>query len=132
MTFDWHEYSALAGCLYNGNLKEASEEARFRSAISRAYYAAYCSARNHIRAHTKPPLAPGWDGHRAVAEWFKSQQDPESKQIGQDLLNLLESRQKADYRDALPFPDPRMATALWVKTAQLILDGLQKLPRRNP
>ena len=132
MTFDWHEYSALAGCLYNGNLKQASEEARFRSAISRAYYAAYCSARNYIRTNAKRPLARDWDGHRAVSEWFRCQQDPESQQIGQDLLNLLESRNKADYRDALPFPDPRKATFFWVETAQLILQALRNLPKRRP
>jgi len=45
MAFDWNEYLNLAAFL-KGDKVNYLPEAGIRSAISRAYYAAYCHARN--------------------------------------------------------------------------------------
>ena len=48
MSFDWSDYLNVARELAGHPNVEPGEEARFRSAISRAYYTALCCARNHL------------------------------------------------------------------------------------
>jgi uncharacterized protein (UPF0332 family) len=47
MTFDWREYLTLAENLCTNSHTFPNQEACFRVAISRAYYAAFCTARNY-------------------------------------------------------------------------------------
>ena len=68
MKFDWCEYIKLAEEMANlaaststGNgstddTKSGKIEARLRSSISRAYYAAYCIARNYLRDVLNDPI----------------------------------------------------------------------------
>jgi len=49
MTFDWSEYLKLAQELAGQTVSPANEEAKLRSSVSRAYYAAFCKARNYLR-----------------------------------------------------------------------------------
>ena len=49
MSFDWKEYLNLAYFLSGRREKTYSPEGGYRSAVSRAYYAAFCYARNHAR-----------------------------------------------------------------------------------
>jgi len=48
MLFDWSKYLNLARFLHTGNTTY-NQEAAYRSAVSRAYYAAFCYARNFAR-----------------------------------------------------------------------------------
>jgi uncharacterized protein (UPF0332 family) len=50
MAFNWHEYLVLAQFLQsNGsNLGQVTQESAYRSAVSRAYYAAFCHSRDII------------------------------------------------------------------------------------
>jgi hypothetical protein len=47
MPFDWREYLNLARQLAGLQGSDYSQEAVERSAVSRAYYAAFCWARNY-------------------------------------------------------------------------------------
>ena len=49
MTFDWAEYLNVAGELAAIPFRPSIAEAKQRSAISRAYYAAFGKARVHLR-----------------------------------------------------------------------------------
>ncbi|MDF0552110.1 hypothetical protein [Kamptonema sp. UHCC 0994] len=49
MKFNWSEYLALAQQLAGKSQISATQESRLRSAISRAYYAAFIQARNYLR-----------------------------------------------------------------------------------
>jgi hypothetical protein len=49
MPFDWKEYLALARALQQQAGSAPNPEAVFRSALSRAYYGAFCYARNYAR-----------------------------------------------------------------------------------
>jgi hypothetical protein len=49
MPFDWHDYLDLARWLEANTPPGTSDEAAKRTAISRAYYAAFCYARNYAR-----------------------------------------------------------------------------------
>ena len=46
MSFDWADYLKLAEALTQSLTVPGPEEAALRAAMSRAYYAAFCSARN--------------------------------------------------------------------------------------
>ena len=49
MSFNWSEYLGLAQQLAGKAQISATRESRLRSAISRAYYAAFILARNYLR-----------------------------------------------------------------------------------
>lgn len=51
MAFDWGEFLDLADFLAGNEAARYTSEAASRSAISRAYYAAFCHARNHARTY---------------------------------------------------------------------------------
>jgi uncharacterized protein (UPF0332 family) len=50
MSFNWYEYFDLAQFLHtNGNnLTKVTQESAYRSAVSRAYYVAFCHAREYV------------------------------------------------------------------------------------
>lgn len=102
--FDWSKYLDLAKELANSNSEE-SNEAKLRSSISRAYYAAFCKARIYLRDIEKDPrLQPNRNltvdnVHRYVIEEFRSKKEKELVQIGENLARLRRHRNNADYED---------------------------------
>lgn len=76
------------------------EEARLRSAISRAYYAAFWHARSVL--HHEGERLSRFDAHQAVIELFRS--SPYRTRKGAHLDLLRTERNLADYRRALPVP----------------------------
>jgi hypothetical protein len=57
MAFDWREYLALAKWLQTNTTPGMSDECARRTAIGKAYYAAFGYARNHAR-ESSGPFAP--------------------------------------------------------------------------
>jgi len=57
MSFDWADYLTLAQELADQAASSQSTEAKLRSAISRAYYAAFCKESNHLRTNGQLPAA---------------------------------------------------------------------------
>jgi hypothetical protein len=49
MNFEWAEYLNLAKELAGQTVSRAGQQARFGAAMSRAYDAAFCKCRNHLR-----------------------------------------------------------------------------------
>jgi uncharacterized protein (UPF0332 family) len=91
MPFDWPEYLRLAEEL----AQRQSDEAALRSAISRAYYAAFCCACNYLR-QKGIPVPQGEGSHDRVWKSFKG--------LGRTLSNVPEKgdrlkrqRVEADY-----------------------------------
>jgi len=73
MNFDWSEYSNIASELAGQATASSSAEAKKRGAISRAYYAAFCSARNHLRDKEHDRNIPvGGEAHGYVRKQFKT------------------------------------------------------------
>ncbi len=95
MSFDWSQYIELAENLISqaqgGNL----DHALFRSSISRAYYGAFCLARNKVADYDGE--AHRTDTHRYVRESFLDSTAYEAMQVGHKLNNLLRQRKNADY-----------------------------------
>lgn len=71
MPFNWREYLNLAQSLQGHSGGGFLQEAAFRCAVSRAYYAAFCHARNFAR--DKQSFVPFYDArdHRELKEHFK-------------------------------------------------------------
>lgn len=101
MTFDWSEYLELAQELAGDGAGSPNEEAKLRSSISRAYYAAFCKARNHLRDIDGYQISRHANVHKHVRDQFKDSSDKSRKKIGTDLDRLRKRRNKADYDDVV-------------------------------
>ncbi|HEY9630086.1 MAG TPA: hypothetical protein V6C84_22560 [Coleofasciculaceae cyanobacterium] len=101
MSFNWEEYLHLAEELTGIANSIAGEEARLRSTISRAYYAAFIRARNYLRIHLDIDLPRNGDVHRYVREYFDRSSNELHRMIANDLARLRISRNRADYDDIM-------------------------------
>ncbi len=101
MSFSWGDYHTLATTLVTQSTSLGSEDACLRSAISRAYYAAFVSARNLGRDRGYfVPTGRGTD-HGLVRNYFRFHRDRRFRAIGANLDRLLQDRAKADYDDVV-------------------------------
>ena len=93
--FDWAEFLTLAESLAKGG-----DEARFRTAVSRAYYFAFHLAE---RAATRslsytPPSAGMGSSHDALWRALCGSSVPEVQAAGEKGLALKRHRRDADYK----------------------------------
>ena len=96
--FDWNKYLLLAD-----ELSKRTEEESQRSAISRAYYAVYCIARNWVKDNGSTlPSTTESNSHKKLWSFFKERDEPEAKKIGLTGDRLRRKRNDADYQDAIP------------------------------
>lgn len=98
MAFDWSQFLHLAKELAGYQVQQVDLEAKFRSSVSRAYYAAFCKARNYIKMNDGF-LSKGVQDHQDVPLWFKNRTDMASKSIAENLKRLRANRNKSDYND---------------------------------
>lgn len=124
MSFNWSEYLQLARQLAGKATISANREARLRSAISRAYYAVFIQARNHLRDR-EGLIIPAKNTHRYVINVFKSHSSIERQEIGKNLERLRVRRNQADYNDCFANL-PKMTTRL-LKLAAKTMTKLQSL-----
>ncbi len=97
--FDWNQYLLLAEKLFYLRKNEeflGLKDACLRSAISRAYYAVFCVARNYL-IDKKGVRIPKEDTHKFVREIFINSAIREEKIVGESIKQLWEKRKKADY-----------------------------------
>lgn len=124
MNFNWDDYLFLAQELATPtNLP--NQEARLRSAISRAYYSAFCKARNFLRDEQRVQIPLTGEAHRLVWMHFKSRSGKTYKKIGENLRRLLNDRRCADYDDVIRDLPILANKALW--RAQDIVSTLDRL-----
>jgi len=113
MSFNWREYIDLAQDLLN-----RAEESCYRSSISRAYYGAFCLARNR-KGYKK---YAGAEVHRKVINAYKNSIHRNEQNIGRILDKLRRARNDADY-DEDKLIDIALAQRI-VASANLILNRL--------
>ena len=94
MPFVWNDYLRLADRLG----VPSEDEAAHRTAISRAYYAIFCVARNRLRSHNVTIPKHG-SSHVEVWNHYKTSPNRLARKIGDDGDRLRRSRTKADYED---------------------------------
>lgn len=112
MTFDWREYLTLADNLYSNCGNFPNKEACMRAAISRGYYAAFCTARNCARDNDGLALNNTGRDHGDVKNFYIGASDVNRKQVGNLLNRLRDLRNTADYKDVISGLEPSAQTAI--------------------
>ena len=90
--FDWSKYLELAAEL----AKDDTDEAKLRTAISRAYYAAFHAAREDAMRRLQQK-APRFQTHRWTINFYAKSNRRIDRKIGRKLKRLKKSREMADY-----------------------------------
>lgn len=124
--FDWHQYVELAESLLDAPVDGAPQEAQWRSAASRAYYGAFCTARNILEGDGFA-IDDGPEAHGDVIHALNRSSDPERQQAGSHLTRLRKRRNAADYDDVVS-PRFEKQTEAVVKTARRVLAALTDDP----
>lgn len=130
MSYDWCEFLDLALALQGDAPQSAVPDAALRSAISRAYYACFCSAREYVNAQPGAPSLPSdAAAHSRLANYLvqvgKQTGDSIPIVLGSTLRRLRMQRNAADYEDLLPRLPDETRTA--INRARAILGHLQHL-----
>lgn len=123
MSFNWAEYLSLAEDLSGlpASGPPIGTEARQRASVSRAYYAAFILARNHLRDAGGVRTPWGQNAHQFVATQFANNPDPVRVNIGQELARLRTARNRCDYDDVVPNL-PGLAVRAVARAAQIIAE----------
>ncbi len=129
MTFDWTEYLYVAQQLAGLASPEPSREARYRSAISRAYYAAHNKAREKLEQLGAPAISMGSNVHQQVIALYENGGSRPEKIIGDNLQQLRTWRNKADYNAETRNWDKQFNAQL--KRADQTLKNLQSLSKES-
>lgn len=95
--FDWREVLVLAKNLNSNSVPTCINDARWRAAIGRAYYAAFCSARDFLRSRGEIPTDKSKSTHHLVISRFRGYNDPKWASIGDKLSDMKDERTTADY-----------------------------------
>ena len=129
MSFNWTDYHRLAKALQSDPESPGPEEASLRSAISRAYYATFCTARNFAETNDSfKPTNTGAD-HDLMKCHFQSSKDRVRRRIGNGLERLYDYRGKADYDDI--FQGLTQAANLSVSLAEKTIGRLGSLSAQS-
>jgi uncharacterized protein (UPF0332 family) len=121
--FDWADYLVLAQEL----ALHTSEEACLRSAVSRAYYSVFCTARDWLRHNVTGIVIPETgEAHKAVWDAFKNWPVADWQEIGQEGSRLRAQRGQVDYDGNLPLLRNFVPVAM--ERARLLRANLAALP----
>lgn len=121
--FDWSKYLSLAEKLAGSDINLASEEEQ-RSAISRAYYAAYIKSRNFLRDRENQEIYRQ-NSHVYVINLFRNSSDSMRQKIGDRLDILRTFRNQADYEDIVTDLPQKMKNSLIL--ARRIISAIERL-----
>lgn len=130
--FNWEHYLDLAVELADS---EAAGEAKLRSAISRAYYAAFHVAMRFLQDNKQ--YAPTLSGRDHGNVWRTYKAGPgtgtDRKQIGSHGFQLLRDREQADYRIPLGSSkgSARKTANIALKNARYIIDWVEKVREKQ-
>jgi uncharacterized protein (UPF0332 family) len=126
MSFDWEEFLILAHELVGKSTRSAHEDAKMRSAISRAYYAAFNRAKSYLIDKDYDRSIPT-DGraHEEVKNKFLNHDDERRQRIGTNLERILKDRKRADYNNT--FQNLPVQVSLVLKQARQVIELLDKL-----
>lgn len=127
-TFDWNSYHKLAERLLAG---PSQDEATWRAAVSRAYYATYHACLTAALSHSPndPTIRGDHVSHSNLLVWY--QQAPEGSPrfaISKGLWGLLDARATADYKGHKVVND-RMARSM-VQLAKRVIKSANEF--QNP
>ena len=126
MSFDWHQYLDLARELEKRKQMASTEEARLRSAVSRAYYAAYHAARKRLVQDGDTGIRSAPKPHEYVWKQFRLSPELQRQEIGTKGSRLKLRRFDADYESAVA--NWQAMTCLAILDSESVFEELAKLP----
>jgi uncharacterized protein (UPF0332 family) len=118
MPFDWTEFLALARDLGRRSGPSYSTEAASRTSVSRAYYAAFCHARNHAENRFGFRRTGTGRDHSSLRNHLKNLSEG-WLEIAEYLEDLQMWRGKCDYDDDIENLDVLVSSA--IETAEKII-----------
>lgn len=127
MSFNWEGYFTLADGLIKNPTVFGVDEAAFRCATSRAYYAAFCSARNIALTKHGLVITGSSNAHFDVANHFSLRRTTLEQRIGRHLKNLRWRRNQADYDDLITNSTPSKMANEALELARRILVDLRSV-----
>ena len=119
MPFDWSEYLVLAK-----ELSTRADEASWRTAISRAYYAAYWHARLGLNDEANISSHPG-NKHDYVWQFYWSSNNKSGESIGKNGKTLSGHRAAADYKAAIAIT--KSTAEIRIRQAEILIDDINRL-----
>ena len=122
MSFDWTDYLVVANKLVSMAADRKLAEGYYRTAISRAYYAAFNKAKEALPPSHLHNLPKNADVHVRVRQTYEGGSTPNEKQIGDDLDTLRIARNLADYNPA--WTDARKQCYAELRKAKRIIGRL--------
>ncbi len=126
MSFHWSEYLTLAQELTSTASTSAIQEADLRSAISRAYYAAFGQARAHLVEIENVDIPYGTNVHWFVVDNFENSDESIRRTIGHLLHHLRSTRNIADYENVF-YRDVRGVARAALSEAEEVIRLLRTL-----
>lgn len=122
MSFDWKHLFELARQLERDATQGAANaESLYRSAVSRAYFAAFCHARNYAESFLKYQPRQDERDHGALRAHLKGKR----RQGDADRLERLRQwRNDADYLNDLPWSDFQSVAVTAIAEAEKIFKSL--------
>ncbi len=122
--FNWDDYLKLAKDLILPDIQRKSDEACLRTAVSRAYYAAYHKAKKY--AIKKGYIPPQTDSHKALIEFLANDSDKEIQAISAKLSIIKKDRKRCDYDDNINIY--KINPSKVIKMAEEIISKLKNEP----
>jgi uncharacterized protein (UPF0332 family) len=132
MSFNWPYYLNVAQELADqaAGAPPELQEAKYRAAISRAYYAVFCRARHYLSSIDGISEPEYGNIHIHVKETFEKDPDKSRRHIGYNLDNMRQDRNAADYEldsDRLTnLSTCAQNNLLWAEEVLNLLDTIQK------
>jgi uncharacterized protein (UPF0332 family) len=125
MSFDWRNYLVLAKVLHGNCNTISHEEACLRAAVSRAYYAAFCTARNLACNKGSLSLSNTGQDHKLVMDHYRKDPDLDRRRVGSELKRLRDLRNLADYQNTVTDVEGSVQNA--IDASQEVIDLLDKI-----
>ena len=123
---NWRDFLVLAGRLGGG-----ATEAEWRSAVSRAYYAAFHVTRR-LLSDLRFTIPRADRAHQYLVFRLSNSGEPAVEQAGRDLETLRRLRNRADYDEAPALTRPQAPAAVQVAEGIIqALDDARQEPART-
>ena len=131
MSFNWQEYLHLAAELEaDASNNKQWPEARWRAAISRAYYAAHCIASDKLKTEGAHP--PRYKSvHQFVIDRFNGSSDSKARTAGWQLDKMRRHRARADY-DAVYHGNLGKGCQAVLRWSQSFVSSVPQIARITP
>ncbi|MCI0379560.1 MAG: hypothetical protein L0215_18275 [Gemmataceae bacterium] len=121
MSFDWKSVLDLAKLQEQQTSTAANPEALQRTAVNRAYFAAFCQTRDYAVRNLGFLAREIADDHANLRQLLKRGKHQGN---GKRLERLRQWRNEADYMNALPWADPATTVREAIKDAEALFQNM--------